>query len=179
MEALSNTIAPPDLARLAVENFIRDRLVIDPPARPEGILARSAGTFVTIRTGEGSLRGCIGTVSPSRESVAEEIIQNAISAATQDPRFPPVVPGELSGLTYGVDVLMPPEEVGGIADLDPALYGVIVESPGGRRRGLLLPRIDGIDTPDQQWRAVHHKAGLTVGDPVRVERFKVIRFGKD
>ncbi|HKG21072.1 MAG TPA: AmmeMemoRadiSam system protein A [Blastocatellia bacterium] len=179
METLPNTIAPQDLARAAVENFIRDGLVVAPPARPEGILAQTAGAFVTIRTTGGALRGCIGTVSPSRDTIAEEIIQNAISAATRDPRFPPVAPGELSDLTYGVDVLMPPERVSGIEDLDPARYGVIVESLGGRGRGLLLPRIDGIDTPGQQWRAVHQKAGINLGDPVRVERFMVTRFGKD
>ncbi|HVF90126.1 MAG TPA: AmmeMemoRadiSam system protein A [Blastocatellia bacterium] len=179
METLSKIIAPQDLARAAVERFIRDGVVIDPPARPEGILAQSAGAFVTIRTTGERLRGCIGTVSPSRETIAEEIIQNAISAATRDPRFPPVAPQELSHLTYGVDVLMPPEQARGIEDLDPSRYGVIIESQSGHRRGLLLPRIDGIETPEQQWRAVHQKAGINLGDPVRVERFMVTRFGKD
>ena len=178
MEPLANDIAPPDLARLAVESFIRDRVVIDPPAQPEGLLAHSAGTFVTIRTVRGSLRGCIGTVSPACDTVASEIIQNAISAATRDPRFPPVNPEELSELTYGVDVLMPPERVRGVEDLDPSRYGVIIESESGHRRGLLLPGIEGIDTADQQWRAVHQKAGIQVGASVRVERFTVTRFGK-
>lgn len=179
METLPNTISPPDLARLAVESFIRDRVVIDPPAQPEGLLAQSAGTFVTIRTARGSLRGCIGTVSPACETIASEIIQNAISAATRDPRFAPVTPEELSGLTYGVDVLMPPETARGVEDLDPSRYGVIIESSSGQRRGLLLPNIEGIETADQQWRAVHQKAGIPVGAPVRVERFTVTRFGKD
>ncbi len=179
MESLSNTIAPPDLARAAVESFIRDGRVIDPPALPEGVLAHRAGTFVTIRTVEGALRGCIGTVTPACENVAAEIIQNAISAATRDPRFSPVAPGELGELTYGVDVLMPPEPARGVEDLDPSVYGVIIEALGGHRRGLLLPDISGIETADQQWRAVHQMAGIPLGEPVRVERFTVTRFGKD
>ncbi|HYP28169.1 MAG TPA: AmmeMemoRadiSam system protein A [Blastocatellia bacterium] len=179
MGTLSNTVAPPDLARAAVEGFVRERLVIDPPAMPEGILALRAGAFVTIRTTGGALRGCIGTVTPSCGTIAEEIIQNAISAAIRDPRFPPVAPDELGGLTYGVDVLMPPEPARGVEDLDPSIYGVIIESVSGHRRGLLLPDITGIDTPEQQWRAVHQKAGIPVGEPVRVERFRVTRFGKD
>jgi AMMECR1 domain-containing protein len=76
-------------------------------------------------------------------------------------------------------VLSRPEPVRGKKDLDPSKYGVIIESLDGSRRGLLLPDIEGIATVEQQWLAVHTKAGLTPGDPVRVERFTVTRFGKD
>ena len=120
-----------------------------------------------------------GTIAPMQPTVAGEIIQNAISAATRDPRFPPVTPAELPDLTYGVDVLSPPELINGVEDLDPSQYGVIIETPDGRRRGLLLPRIDGVDSAQQQWQAVHLKAGIRPGEPVRVERFTVTRFGKD
>jgi AmmeMemoRadiSam system protein A len=176
---LPNDIALPELARLAIESFIREGKKISPPAEPEGVLAEQAGAFVTLRTSEGDLRGCIGTIEPVCLNVAEEIIQNAISAATRDPRFPPVKPGELSNLVYGVDVLSRPEPARGPEDLDPSRYGIIIETLDRSRRGLLLPRIDGIDTAQQQWLAVHHKAGIRPGTPVRVERFTVTRFGKD
>jgi len=176
---LPNDIAPEDLARLAIERFIRDGELIDPPSEPSGLLAERAGAFVTLRTVEGNLRGCIGTIEPAYATVAAEIIQNAISAATRDPRFPPVAPGELSNLVYGVDVLSRPEAARGPEDLDPSRYGVIIETLDGGRRGLLLPRIERIDSAEQQWLAVHMKAGIRPGTPVRVERFTVTRFGKD
>jgi len=174
-----NDLTPQELARRAVEAFIRDRERLKPPDEVEGVLAERAGVFVTLRTRGGALRGCIGTIQPVSENVASEIIENAISAATRDPRFTPVTPDELSDLTYGVDVLSPPEAVGGVEDLDPAQYGVIVETLDGRRRGLLLPRIAGIDSAQEQWQAVHMKAGIRPGQPVRVARFRVTRFGKD
>lgn len=179
MEQLPNDIAPPELARLAIERFIREGERIQPPPEPTGVLTERAGTFVTLRTGGGHLRGCIGTIEPMCGAVAEEIIHNAISAATRDPRFPPVTEGELPDLTYGVDVLSRPEPARSLEDLDPSRYGVIVETLDGSRRGLLLPRIEGIESAEQQWLTVHMKAGIRPGAPVRVERFTVTRFGKD
>ncbi|HKP11272.1 MAG TPA: AMMECR1 domain-containing protein, partial [Blastocatellia bacterium] len=125
-------MSPPELARLAVEAFVRDGDRIEPPQQVEGTPAERAGVFVTLRTIDGALRGCIGTIEPTTADIAHEIIQSAISAATRDPRFPPVSPGELANLTYGVDVLSPPESVGGVEDLDPAQYGVIIETPDSR-----------------------------------------------
>ncbi|MFY9555644.1 MAG: AmmeMemoRadiSam system protein A [Blastocatellia bacterium] len=179
MNRPDNDTPPQDLARLAVEGFIGEGALVDPPADPRGVLAGRAGTFVTLRTLDGKLRGCIGTTEPLKPNVAEEIIQNAISAATRDPRFPPVSASELPDLTYGVDVLSPPEPVSGPEDLDPLVYGVMIETLEGWRRGLLLPRIDGINSVEEQWLAVHSKAGIEIGQPVRVRRFTVTRFGKD
>jgi AmmeMemoRadiSam system protein A len=172
-------ITLPELARLAVEAFISRSERIEPPAKPRGTLAERAGVFVTLRTVGGELRGCIGTIEPAQATVAEEIIHNAINAATRDPRFLPVKPDELPDLMYGVDVLALPEPARGVEDLDPSLYGVIIETLDGSRRGLLLPRIAGLDTAEQQWFAVHQKAGIKLGTPVRVERFTVTRYGKD
>jgi len=121
----------------------------------------------------------MGTIAASHSNVAEEIVQNSISAATRDPRFTPVSTSELLDLMYGVDVLSIPEPARGPEDLDPAIYGVIVETLVGGHRGLLLPRIDGIESAKEQWLAVHSKAGISPGIPVRVERFTVTRFGKD
>jgi AmmeMemoRadiSam system protein A len=179
MNAPPNNIAPPELARLAVEAYISNGERLVPPDAPEGVLAAQAGAFVTLRTSNGHLRGCIGTIEPSRSNLAEEIIQNAITAATCDPRFAPVTTRELADLFYGVDVLDVPEVVAGPEDLDAQVYGVIIETRDGGRRGLLLPRIEGLETVEQQWLAVHQKAGIAVGTPVRVERFTVTRFGKD
>jgi len=179
MDRPPNDILPQELARLSVEAFIRRGFILAAPEEPMGVLGKRAGTFVTLRSVEGQLRGCIGTIEAAQPNVAAEIIQNAISAATRDPRFPSVLADELAGLTYGVDVLSEAELVRGTEDLDPAVYGVIVETVDGRRRALLLPRIHGIDTVEAQWRAVHSKAGINPGTPVRVERFTVTRFGKD
>ncbi|HJQ71164.1 MAG TPA: AmmeMemoRadiSam system protein A [Blastocatellia bacterium] len=179
MERPPDDITPPDLARMAVELFITESKTLDPPRAPAGVLAQQAGAFVTLRTVDGDLRGCIGTIASTCETIAEEIIQNAISAATRDPRFSPVEAGELPRLTYGVDLLSPREAARGPEDLDPSHYGVVIETLDGARRGLLLPRIEGIETVEQQWLAVHRKAGIPVGTPVKVERFSVTRFGKD
>jgi AmmeMemoRadiSam system protein A len=179
MRRPANDILPQALARLTVEAFIREGRVIEPPANPQDVLAKRAGAFVTLRSSDGQLRGCIGTIEAAHSNVAEEIVQNAISAATRDPRFLPVSTSELPDLKYGVDVLSIPEPARGPEDLDPAVYGVIVETLDGLRRGLLLPRIDGIESVEAQWLAVHSKAGIKPGTPVRVERFTVTRFGKD
>lgn len=174
-----NDIAPPELARLAIEAFVRDNAVIEPPADPQGVLVSRAGAFVTLRLSDGGLRGCIGTIEGERANVASEIIQNAINSATRDPRFAPVSIGELPDLRYGVDVLSHPEPASGLVDLDPTLYGVVIETMDGSRRGLLLPRIEGIESAREQWLAVHLKAGIKPGTRVRVKRFTVTRFGKD
>jgi MEMO1 family protein len=171
-------MSPQDLARLAIETFIREGTVIKPPANLHGILATRAGVFVTLRSSDGQLRGCIGTIEPARAKVAEEIVENAIRAATRDPRFPSVSPTDLPDLRYGVDILSPPEPVRGTEDLDPLIYGVIVATLDDKRHGLLLPRIEGIRSVEEQWQAVHLKAGITPGTAVHVERFTVTRFGE-
>jgi AmmeMemoRadiSam system protein A len=173
-----NDILPHLLARLTVERYIAEGLTIRSPADPHGVLAERAGAFVTIRDRSGCLRGCIGTIQPVCQTVADEIINNAISAATRDPRFPMVSSAELLDLVYGVDVLSPPEPAG-LEDLDPSTFGVIIETPDGNNRALLLPGIDGIETTEDQWRAVHIKAGIKQGTPVRIGRFTVRRYGKD
>ena len=119
--------------------------------------------------------GCIGTIEPVRETLAEEIVANAISAATNDPRFDPVTENELGNLRYSVDVLFPAEPTV-MKDLDPAVFGVIVEDESGSRRGLLLPDIPGIDDAEQQVDIAARKAGIQRGEPIRIFRFRVERF---
>lgn len=163
------------LARRAVETFIRDGNVIEIPSAPSAMLQQRAACFVSIKTQEGDLRGCIGTIEPVKQTLAEELIANAISAATRDPRFPPVQPAELSNLRYSVDVLSEPEPAR-FEELDPALYGVIVEDEAGMHRGLLLPDLQGIETAQQQVEIAARKAGITHGAPLKFSRFRVERF---
>ena len=134
---------------------------------------RKAGVFVSIKK-NGSLRGCIGTVFPQRANIFEEVIYNAISAGTNDPRFYPVKPEELDGLKYSVDVLGEPKAISSIEELDPKKYGVIVTS--GAKRGLLLPDLDGINTPEEQVYIAMKKAGIFPGEKVSLERFEVKRY---
>jgi AmmeMemoRadiSam system protein A len=131
-----------------------------------------AGVFVSIKK-DGQLRGCIGTFEPSRPNIAEEIIGNAISAATRDPRFLPIAPDELEHLSFSVDVLTPPEPAE-FGDLDPKKYGVIAEC--GWKRGLLLPDLEGVDTAKDQVSICCQKAGISPGEPVKLSRFQVKRY---
>ena len=165
----------PALARQTIENFVNTRTIIDIPADlPEELSAR-AGCFVSIKTQDGQLRGCIGTIEPVTDTLAEEIIANAISAATRDPRFQPVHRDELPGLKYSVDVLSTPE-VCTIEDLDPNVYGVIVEDERGLYRGLLLPNLEGIKTATDQVEIASRKAGIAPGTPVKISRFRADRY---
>ena len=166
-----------DLARRAIESFVCDGRRIDPPDALTPGMQRRAGTFVTIRRG-GQLRGCIGTIEPTCDNVADEVIRNAVSAATRDPRFSPVRRSELADLEIKVDVLGEPELVNGLDELDPRRYGLIVQSVDQPwKRGLLLPDLEGIDTAEKQlhWTR-HHKAGINdPEEPVQMFRFEVRR----
>jgi AmmeMemoRadiSam system protein A len=136
------------------------------------MLSKRAGTFVSIHK-HGELRGCIGTIAPTRRSVAEEIIGNAASASSRDPRFPPIKPAELPWLDISVDVLGEPESITSMDQLDVKRYGVIVSC--GNRRGLLLPDLDGVDTPEQQVDIAMKKGGIRRSEKYRLQRFEVIR----
>ena len=162
------------LARAVIEAWIGARKKLPLPADlPAELLDRRAGVFVSLHR-EGRLRGCIGTIRPVRGSIAEEIAANAVSAATEDPRFPPVGPEELESLEISVDVLSAPEEIASRAELDVKRYGVIVSK--GSRSGLLLPDLDGVDTVDEQVSIALRKAGIPEREHgVRLERFEVVR----
>ncbi|NLJ97863.1 MAG: AmmeMemoRadiSam system protein A [Tissierellia bacterium] len=138
----------------------------------EEFLNNRKGVFVTIKK-DGVLRGCIGTIEPTQEILAKEIIENAISAGTKDPRFDQVTKEELGSLIYSVDVLNPPEPIKSIKDLDVERYGVIVTK--GFKRGLLLPNLEGVDTEEEQVSIALRKAGIGENEDYRLERFEVIR----
>lgn len=162
------------LARLSLETYIRtgNRLQTLPDSLPDEMTERAAGAFVSLHIG-GRLRGCIGTIAPTQKNVAQEIVQNAVSAGTRDPRFPPVHVEELDELEYSVDVLGEPEPVASLDQLDPKRYGVIVSC--GTRRGLLLPDLDGVDTVAQQIDIARQKGGIRAEEPYHIERFEVVR----
>ncbi|MFC2036821.1 AmmeMemoRadiSam system protein A [Chloroflexota bacterium] len=166
------------LARRTIETYVREDRQIEPPDALTAEMKRQAGAFVTIRR-HGQLRGCIGTIEPTCDNVAEEVIRNAIAAATRDPRFSPLLQSELADMEVKVDVLGEPEPVSGLDELDPKRYGLIVQSVDQSwKRGLLLPDLEGIDTAEKQvyWTR-HHKAGITDPDElVQMFRFEVKRY---
>jgi len=162
-----------ELARGTIETFVKEGKVIQPPAQLDAEMKRKAGVFVSLKK-RGQLRGCIGTFSPQTENVAKEIIRNAISASTEDPRFPPVRAEELKELEISVDVLTAPEKVSSVKDLDAKKFGVIVNAGG--RRGLLLPDLEGVNTPEEQIAICKRKAGIGENEQVELSRFEVKRF---
>ncbi len=161
------------LARKTIETFIKENIKIClPNDLPKDMTDKRAGAFVSIHK-YGQLRGCIGTILPTTGCIGEEIIQNAISASTSDPRFPAITENELSALEISVDVLGEPEDIPSPDYLDVKKYGVIVTK--GFKRGLLLPDLDGVDTVEDQIAIAKRKAGIGYDEDVKLQRFEVIR----
>ena len=161
------------LAKKSLEYYVKyNRKMEVPEGLNSELMNERRGAFVSIKK-HGMLRGCIGTIEPTKRNLAEEIIENAISAGTRDPRFPPVTEEELPELVYSVDVLKEPEVVSSMDELDPKRYGVIVSK--GFRRGLLLPDLEGIDTPEEQVEIALQKAGIFKFEKYTLERFEVVR----
>jgi MEMO1 family protein len=162
------------LAKDTVEMYVKEGKTPSPPKPLAPEMKEKAGVFVSIHKKNGDLRGCIGTFEPQQRNVAEEVIANAVSAATHDPRFSPISPRELPDLDYSVDVLTHPEPVDDASQLDPKKYGVIAEC--GWRRGLLLPDLEGVDKVEDQVAICCQKGGIGPGEPVQLYRFEVKRY---
>lgn len=160
-----------DLARRAIGAWLRGEPL--PIGLPDGLEAR-ASVFVSLHRPDGALRGCIGHLAPTRATLGEEIATTAVLAASDDPRFPPLRPEELSELDVEVSVLSAPEPVADAADLDASTFGVVVTS--GRRRGVLLPDLEGVDTVAEQLAIARRKAGIDPREPVSLERFRVRKY---
>lgn len=161
------------LARRTIETYIRTGKQPEvPEGLPDELYHRRAGAFVSLKE-DGKLRGCIGTIQATRSSLAEEIVHNAVSACSEDPRFSPVEQWEVERLSISVDVLGDTERIASPDELDVARYGVIVTKGG--RRGLLLPNLEGIDTVEQQISIAKQKAGIKAHEAVELERFEVVR----
>ncbi|MBR6014256.1 MAG: AmmeMemoRadiSam system protein A [Selenomonadaceae bacterium] len=161
------------LARHSLEFFVKNHKPAELPKNlPAEMISRRAGAFVSLHK-DGNLRGCIGTIFPTQKNIAEEILQNAISACSRDPRFSLVEISELDDIIYSVDILEEPERIFSEKDLDVKKFGVIVENNG--RRGLLLPDLEGIDTVEEQISIAKQKANIGVREKVNLWRFEVIR----
>ena len=169
------------LARASMEFYIKNRKKLKLPddiseelmkSLPKEMFTRAAGAFVSIHK-NGELRGCIGTIGPATNCIAQEIINNAISASTRDPRFEPITEDELKWLEVNVDILGEPEDIDSMDQLDVKRYGVIVTS--GYRRGLLLPDLEGVDDVETQVSIAMRKGGIKPGDNYSLQRFEVIR----
>lgn len=164
------------LAQLSINGYLANgKIIAVPKDVPAEMLSKKAGVFVSLhQKGNHELRGCIGTFEPTKKNIAEEIINNALSAALDDPRFDPVKRDEMSGLEIGVDVLSAPEKVHDTGQLDPKKYGLIVANEHGRR-GLLLPDI-GVATVEEQIDICCDKDGIDrTKDQLTYYRFIVER----
>lgn len=161
----------PEVARLSVENALGLR---DAPCQRPGTeaLRACAPVFVTIRTRDGALRGCVGSVAARHASVLEETWHNARSAAFHDTRFKPVRAGELPDLVFEVSVLHSFEDLASEAELDPREHGVLVSMRDGRQ-GLLLPDVEGVDTADEQIAIARRKGRIGPREEARMQRFRV------
>ncbi len=166
----------PELAKKSVENFVKQGRIIElPKDLPDEFSNRKSGTFVTIME-DGELRGCIGTYLPTKENIAEEIIHNAIAAATEDYRFGSVQKEELPQLSYTVYILNPPEPIKDIKELNPKKYGIIVKS-GLYKCGLLLPDLEGVDTTEQQISICCQKGDINPKkEKITIYRFTVEKY---
>lgn len=161
------------LARESLENHILGKGPVVYSARhPVEMVQRKAGVFVSLKI-DGHLRGCIGTIAPTKDTIFDEIIDNALKAGLEDPRFLPVNKEELPEIEYSVDVLGQPERIQSKNDLDPREYGVIVEK--GTRRGLLLPDLEGVDDVEEQIRIALQKANISQDEDYKISRFRVER----
>ena len=161
------------LARHSILHYLTHGQLLEAPPELCAEMRGRAGVFVSLKKG-GLLRGCIGTCVAVQLNIAGEIIQNAVSSATADPRFPPLVPEELAELEISVDVLTKPEPVAGLEALDPQRYGVVVRS--GQQVGVLLPNLPQVKTAEEQMVIARRKAGIRPDDPAEIYRFEVIRY---
>lgn len=173
---MSDESAPVRLARQSLAHYLTKGEFLPPPRELPPELSGQAGVFVSLKK-RGQLRGCIGTFAPTQSTVAEEIIRNAVSAGIEDPRFWPVEAEELAEIDISVDILSAPESVRGPEELDPKRYGVIVRK--GRRSGLLLPDLEGVDSVEDQVGIAMQKAGIPLEEEVELYRFSVTRYGKE
>ena len=175
MKRSGDNLNPAILARKVLDFYLKEGFLPEMLGDLPPEFCGRAGVFVSLKK-DGQLRGCIGTVEPVRDNLAEEIAANAVGAAVRDPRFSPVEREELSSLSVSVDVLGPMERISSEDELDPHQYGVLVRS--GSRSGLLLPNLESINTVDEQLDIARRKAGIMPGQPAELYRFKVTRYGE-
>jgi hypothetical protein len=149
------------IARNAVADKLGAATEPAPQAMPE--LKLPAATFVTL-TKDGELRGCIGRLQASRP-LAEDVAANAIAAAFDDPRFPPLRRDEFAAVRFEVSQLTPAEdfpvrdEADACARLRPGVDGVILSH--GCRHATFLPQVwESLPKPERFLAELKKKAGL-------------------
>ena len=162
------------LAIQAVHHFLSKGETLPCPRPILDGMNRQSVTFVSIKTKTNELRGCIGTVKPSQNNLAKEIIHNAVNAATRDPRFKPLEIEELDHLVFSVDVLTPLELVNRPEQLNPKQYGLSIKY--GERQGILLPDLEGIDTTQRQIELCLKKGNIKKTARYQMYRFEVKRY---
>jgi len=171
-------MTPPQLALQSITYFFQRHKTLPTPKNLGAFYDQPASCFVSLHLkSTKELRGCIGTLEPQQNNLAEEIINNALSAAFDDPRFAPLQEKELKDVDISVDVLSTPELINSPAELDPKKYGVIVSS--GKRRGVLLPDIEGVDTVEEQISIAAEKGGIKLPSPLgrsRGDKYQLFRF---
>lgn len=163
-----------NVARRSMEDYVRRGILPRFEDSPVGYLARKAGVFITVRLRDGSLRGCIGTLGPTRLNLVEEVADRALAVA-KDAYGGPIREDELENLVYEISVLCPPVGVRRQEELDPALYGVIMRDAWGRR-AVLLPGIESIQTVSDQLEFVRKKACIPQQSDVMLDCFCIDKF---
>jgi AmmeMemoRadiSam system protein A len=126
------------IARESIEAALDGHRRALDPAELDPDLTRPSGAFVSLHTGDGDLRGCIGSI----EAVAplcEAVSANAVNAAFRDPRFYPLRRDELADVHIEISVMSPIEVVRTADDIEVGRDGLIIRR--GARAGLLLPQV--------------------------------------
>jgi len=173
------------VARAAIEHVLRTGRPLDVEVeRFSSGLREPRASFVTLRSGDGELRGCIGELEPRRALIAS-VADRARAAAFGDPRFPPVGADELDALAIHVSVLLPlapidaPSEVELVAQLRPGIDGLLIDD--GLRRATFLPAVwNALPDPGAFLQALRRKAGMPAGvwpATLRAWRYEVEEIG--
>ena len=131
--------------------------------------------FVTLRTSDGELRGCIGSLKAQEPNVALETARIAVLSATEDPRFDRLGFEEIEELGIEVSILMPEEPFDDPHDLDDGCHAVVVRDANGRQ-GVLLPGVPGVKNGVEQIAIARRKAGIDPAESVTMGRFAVLKY---
>lgn len=127
-----------EIARESIRRYLRgSRVPSFKEDDPE--LQRKSGAFVTLKTKDGRLRGCIGFISSMGKPLYEVVSEAAVAAAFDDPRFPPLSPKEFDEIDLEISVLSEMERVKDIGEIEVGKHGLYIKKRG--RSGLLLPQV--------------------------------------
>ena len=163
------------LAREAIHYYLFKKKLLSCPSPLPSNMSYRSGVFVSIKIKKNlKLRGCVGTIEPSMDNLAKEIIQNATSAATRDPRFKAITWDELEKLIFSVDILSPLEKIDSPDQLNPIRYGLSIKNKD--QHGVLLPDLKEVDTVEKQIEICLEKANILKNSPYKMYRFEVVRY---